>query len=154
MNLQEKALYHQIHPVKLLMDWGTTPPALYFLWRRRLLPGLLIAVGPPILASFLLMRYADLEGLKASAAGRYMGRYMTPAMQALRLAGAVVMMLGAWWRQPWLWPLGLLLVLFGWGRGLLVAHRHQRVSKRTRAVVASASLAGVTVPAQRTTRSA
>jgi len=35
METREKVLYHQIHPAKLLTDWGTLPIALYLLWQRR-----------------------------------------------------------------------------------------------------------------------
>lgn len=45
---------------------------------------------------------------------------MTPAMQAIRLAGNGVMTVGAWYRRPDLLLLGLLTILFGWLRGALL----------------------------------
>ena len=119
MDWAEKSLYHQIHPLKLLTDGGVTLPALYLLWNRRPLTAFLVAFIPPALASYAIMTYADLEPYKRSAAGRYVKKYMTRQMQIVRLAGAGVMMLGGWLHKPWMFPAGLLIILFGWFRGLV-----------------------------------
>jgi len=118
METREKVLYHQIHPAKLLTDWGTLPIALYLLWQRRWFPALIVAFVPSIAASTLLIRYADLERYKRSRFGHYLARSMTGSMQALRLGGAGVMLLGAWGRRGWLLPVGLLIILAGWFRGV------------------------------------
>ena|SRR5437868_927097 len=127
MNTREKVLYHQVHPAKLLTDWGTTPPALYLLWRHRLIPGLLIAFVPPVIASYAVMRYADLEKYERSGVGEYLREYMTPAMQGMRLAGAVVTMVGAWFHRPWLIPVGLAIVLLAWARGLILPRKSLKI---------------------------
>jgi len=119
MTVEERLLYHQIHPLKLLTDLGVTPCALLLLRQHRLAIGLAVSFLPPVVASAVILRYAELEPYERSRVGRYVRRHMTPAMQALRLAGAVVMMLGAWYRRPWLLPAGLCIILFGWLRGLL-----------------------------------
>ena len=119
MNLQEKSLYHQIHPVKLLADWLPGPISLYLLWRRQPLKSLIIAIAPGIVTSYVILNTVDLEPYKNSAIGRYVKVYMTPAMQALRLAGQIVMWLGAWYRKPWLIMSGLLVILYGWFNGLI-----------------------------------
>lgn len=119
MDRKEKILYHQIHPIKLLTDCTAGGVALPLLWRHRLRRALFVLLFPPVLASALIIRYADLEPYKRSAFGRYVGRYMTPEMQAVRFAGYLIMMLGSWHRKPRLVPLGLLVVLFGWFRGKL-----------------------------------
>jgi hypothetical protein len=74
---------------------------------------------PPSLVSGLIIKYADLEPYKRSPFGRYVGQYMTTEMQGVRLAGYLIMALAAWYRKPWSMPLGLLVVLFGWFRGML-----------------------------------
>jgi hypothetical protein len=51
---------------------------------------------------------------------------MTPAMQALRLAGTLPMVYGAWVHQPLAIAFGLLVVLFGWFRGLIFPPRRRR----------------------------
>jgi len=40
-------------------------------------------------------------------------------MEAVRLAGTLPMVFGAWYHLPWLIALGLPIVLFGWVRGLI-----------------------------------
>ena len=119
MNLQEKSLYHQIHPVKLLADWLPGPISLYLLWRRQPLKSLVIAIAPGVVTSFVILSTVDLERYKNSAIGRYVKVYMTPQMQALRLAGQIVMWVGAWYRKPWLIISGLLVILYGWFNGVI-----------------------------------
>jgi hypothetical protein len=119
MTRKEKVLYHQIHPLKLLTDCTVGFAALPLLWRHRLRAALLVMFVPPILASIVIIKYVDLEPYKRSPFGRYVERYMTKEMQAVRLAGALIMALGAWHRRPWFIPSGLLVVLFGWLRGKL-----------------------------------
>jgi hypothetical protein len=122
MNVQDRLLYHQIHPLKLITDWISGILSCYLLWQHRRGAALLVQLVPPIVVSGALLRWADLERQRQSAFGRYVGRSMTPSMQALRLLGNSVMSLGAWHRRPWLVVLGLLLILFGWLRGTLVGH--------------------------------
>lgn len=119
MTRKEKLLYHQIHPLKLLADCTVGFAALPLLWRHRLRAALLVVFIPAILASVLIIRYVDLEPYKRSPFGRYVELYMTKEMQGVRFAGYLIMMLGAWHRKPWLTPSGVLVVLFGWFRGIL-----------------------------------
>jgi hypothetical protein len=117
MTRAEKLLYHQIHPLKLLTDCTAGFAALPLLWRHRLREALLVIIVPPVLVSALIIRYVDLEPYRRSAFGRYVEEYMTGEMQGVRLAGYLIMSLGAWHRRLWPLPLGLLVVLFGWLRG-------------------------------------
>jgi hypothetical protein len=117
MNLKEKYLYHQIHPLKLLTDIGAGFGSLYFLWRHQLAFALVVMLAPPPLASFLLMRYADLEPYRQSVFGKYIARAMSHAMEAVRLAGMAVTALGAWHQSLWIIVAGTAIVLFGWFRG-------------------------------------
>ncbi len=72
MTLQEKKLYHQIHPLKLATDIAATLPFLYFLWEHKPLPALLVGFVPPILVSAAMMKWTpDLETIKHSRFGRY-----------------------------------------------------------------------------------
>lgn len=119
MNLQEKSLYHQIHPAKLFVDWSTGLIALYFFWQQDLLAAVIIAVVPSVVTSLIIVQFTDLEPYKPSAFGRYVKQYMTQAMQAIRLLGYLVMAIGAWYHILWLIPAGLLVIVFGWLRGVL-----------------------------------
>jgi len=100
MTREKKILYHQIHPLKLLIDWTTGFAALFLLWRYRLRAALFVTFAPPILASILNIRYADLEPYKRSQPGHYIEKYMTKKMQGVYSAGNLIIMLGAWYRRP------------------------------------------------------
>ncbi len=121
MNLRERLLYHQIHPAKLLTDWITTIPTLYLLWQHDLILGLLVAFVPSLAASILLIRLVNLEKYKQSKFGKYLSNYMTKTMQTLRFVGFILMMLGAWFHSFWfLIPLGIVVILLAWLRGIIV----------------------------------
>jgi hypothetical protein len=119
MTLQEKILYHQIHPLKLIADIGCEPISLYFFWQRDLLLGLATHFAPPVAASLWLIRYADLETYKTSAGGAFLRRHMTRAVEAIRLAGDLLLMVGAWMHRPWMIAFGLAVIVLAWGSGLL-----------------------------------
>jgi len=120
MTPQEKRLYHQIHPLKLATDISAEIVSLYLFWKHRLLAGMLVLLVPPVIASTLIMRLANLETYRQSALGRYIREYMTPSAVALRISGTVITHVGAWFRKPMLIPLGLVTVLLGWLRGKLL----------------------------------
>jgi hypothetical protein len=117
MSPKEKYLYHQIHPLKLLTDIGAASGSLCLLWRHQLAFALVVMLAPPLLVSFLLMRYADLEPYRQSPFGKYIARSMSHAMEAVRLAGMAVTALGAWHQSLWIIIAGSAIVLFGWLRG-------------------------------------
>jgi len=123
MNLQEKTLYHQIHPVKLLTDWITGFAAIYFLWMRQVVAALLIMFIPPMVVSFVLIRFVDLEKYKSSRFGKYVSRYMTRAIEAMRFAGYILMAFGGWFHLLWLILLGLAVILLAWLRWYVGAEK-------------------------------
>lgn len=123
MDRKDRILYHQIHPVKLLTDVSAALVSLPMLWRHRLRAALLVHFLPPVVVSVVLVQWAHLEGYPHSPLGRYVARSMTPAMQALRFGGDLVMMVGAWRRRPSLITAGALLILLGWLRGKLPVNR-------------------------------
>jgi hypothetical protein len=97
MDVPENVVYHQLHPAKLLTDWGTMPMALYLFWHRRWRLALIVAFVPSILTSYMLIRYADLEAYKQSRFRKYIAGSMTRSMEGVRFVGAGLM-LGAWKR--------------------------------------------------------
>jgi hypothetical protein len=119
MERSERMLYHQIHPLKLAVDWTTAFISLWFFWRHEWLAGLIILFVPSIIISFILVSYADLTNLRGSAFGRYIGIYMTQLMQMIRFAGMFIMVLGAWYHSPLTIVAGLVVILLAWMRGLL-----------------------------------
>ena len=119
MDRNERMLYHQIHPLKLAVDWITAFASLWFFWRHEGLAGLLILFVPSIIATFILVSYVDLTKLRGSAFGRYIGTYMTLSMQMIRFAGMFIMVLGAWYHSPLTIVAGLVVILLAWMRGLI-----------------------------------
>ena len=118
MDSSEKALYQQIHPAKLAADVGGSLLSTYLMWRRRFAWAILAAFVPAVVASVLVIAYADLERRKRSRLGRYMQRYMNRRVEAWRFFGQVVIWVGAWYRVGKLVPIGLAIVVAAWASGL------------------------------------
>jgi hypothetical protein len=114
----ERVLYHQIHPLKLATDFLAEVVSLPLIWHGRYRPGLAVHFLAPVIGSAVVLRRDDdLERLKASAPGRHVAVEMTPAMQAVRLAGDAVTVAGAWWHRRALIALGAAIVIGGWTLG-------------------------------------
>jgi hypothetical protein len=95
MNFADKVLYHQIHPLKLGTDILASLVSLYFFWQHRLVVGLLLHLAPPLIASVVIIYMVDLEPQRQSTFGQYVKKMMTHKIEAIRLGGDVVMVLGA-----------------------------------------------------------
>jgi hypothetical protein len=119
MTLAEKILYHQLHPTKLAADIGAEIVSLPLLWYHYLAWGLVTHFAPAFIASALLIRFGDFESTKQSPRGRYLLRYMTPAAQLVRLLADIAMMIAAWYREPVVIALGLVVVVVAWTYSLL-----------------------------------
>jgi hypothetical protein len=117
MTRSERLLYHQVHPLKLLTDITTSFASSWLLWREAWGMAALVAFLPSIVVSALLIWGADLEPWARTPIGRYVARFMTRRVEALRFAGQLVMWAGAALHIVWLLPLGLAIVVFGWLKG-------------------------------------
>ena len=126
MTLKERALYHQIHPLKLGTDILASIVSLYFFWQHELLIALALHFLPPIIMSALLVRYAALERYRESSLGRYIGRYMTHTIEGVRLFGDLVTIMGAWNHDWFLLTAGFAVVLGAWCNGLLPTKQTRR----------------------------
>ena len=118
MYFSEKAIYHQIHPAKLATDISSSLISTYLLWQQEFGLAMLCAFLPAIFASVLVLRFADLERLKQSVFGRYVGHFMNRRIEAWRFAGQVIAWVGAWYHQFWLIPVGFAAVIAAWMSGL------------------------------------
>ena len=119
MTPKERVLYHQIHPLKLGTDILASIVSLYLLWQHMLAAGLLVHFIPPVLASALLLRYGSFDKQAQSPFGRYVARTMTRTIEAIRLFGDLVTLLGAWQHDALLIVLGFAVVIGAWCNGLL-----------------------------------
>jgi hypothetical protein len=88
--------------------------SLYFFWHHHLAPGLATHFVPPIAVSLALIAGADLEPIKSSRAGAYLKRHMTRTVEAIRFAGDIAMVFGAWFYLPSLIILGLVVIVIAW----------------------------------------
>jgi hypothetical protein len=119
MTRSEKYLYHQIHPTKLLTDFGTSFASTWLVWERQWALAAFVALVPSIAISIVLMGYTELEGYKDTPLGRYVRSYMTPRIVGARLCGQLLMWGGAAGRIPWLVPFGLFVIVLAWLNGLM-----------------------------------
>jgi hypothetical protein len=126
LTLKERALYHQIHPAKLVTDVSATLTSLFFFRQHRLLIASIIHCVPPIVASALIAGLMDLTRQQQTRFGRYVKRTMTRTVEAVRLAGDIVMVCGAWYRSGGLIALGFFVIvlagLSGFGAGGRAGH--------------------------------
>jgi hypothetical protein len=129
LTFRERALYHQIHPAKLFADIATALIGIDLFWRHELIPGLIIELLSPVLVSAVLVREADLERYRSRPMGAYLRRFMSPAIQALRLFGVAVAFYASWYHVPAGIYGGLALVAVCWANGVIreAARRLHRV---------------------------
>jgi hypothetical protein len=144
MTPQEKALYHQIHPLKLMTDSSAEVVSLYLFWNRKLRTGVFVLLVPLMIASMLIVRWVELEAYKQSASGRYLRTYMTPFAVMVRLLGTVMTHLGAWYRRPILIVLGFLTILLARLRGILWPGRTEEREQAFRATSNEEHTGGLT----------
>jgi hypothetical protein len=120
MTVNERILYHQVHPAKLTTDISAEIISLYFFWQHELALGLLIHIIPPIVASAALIGSGkDFSDIRRSRLGHYLDRRMTPGVQLTRLLGDIVTVFAAWWHSLLGIAAGLLIVVAAWSFGLV-----------------------------------
>ena len=118
MKLRQRLLYLQVHPLKLVTDWVSAMVAAALLWQHALAYGLVVAALPSMLVSIVLFWRADANRFVQTALGRYMLRNNTPAMEAVRFCGMLVLWAGAWLNWWWLLWAGLAVIAGGWLAGM------------------------------------
>jgi hypothetical protein len=120
MPFKDRFLLHEIHPAKLATDIIAALLAIYLYWEHLLLWGLLMTLVPPVIASSLVIRFADLRYLKTSRLGRYVQRYMTTSLSIVRIIANFIMLTGAWYHNVFVIIFGVLVILSCWAWGLLL----------------------------------
>jgi hypothetical protein len=120
VTLEEKKIYSQIHPIKLLTDIVTGFGAVYLLWLHYLIVAVCIAFIPSTVVSLYLIAKVDLEKYKDSSFGTYLRRNVaSKSSDWIRFAGFVVMLTGGWINMLWLAAVGFLIILFVWVKGMV-----------------------------------
>jgi hypothetical protein len=119
MTFKEKKLYHQIHPLKLCVDISTGIFTTYLLWQHNILWFLMLFLLPSIIVSIVLIKFVDLEYLKNSGFGKYLEKYMTSMIEAIRIGGQIIMWIAGWYHILMLIIIGFFIIVSGWCNGLL-----------------------------------
>jgi len=128
MSSQDRALFHQLHPMKLAVDWLTAAATLVLFWRHELLVGLVVAFVPSVVLSVAMIKgWLDLTWLADSRAGRYLKWHMTKPVEAVRFGGFFLALAGAWWHHPVLIVVGTVVILAAWFAGLLPLRARKRI---------------------------
>jgi len=117
MTRAERLLYQQVHPLKLLTDFATSFCSSWLLWNRQWAAAALVGLVPSVVVTGLLLWRADLAPFVRTPIGRYVARFMTRRVEALRFAGQLLMWAGAGLHIVWWLPLGFMIVVFGWLSG-------------------------------------
>jgi hypothetical protein len=130
LDIRERILLHQVHPAKLVVDWGTGLIAAWLFWDHNLPAALIVGFLPSILISIYLILRVDLSRYKETPLGRYFTSPLTRPGDPVRLFGLVVMWTGAWFNSILAAAAGLVIIVFGWGKGLFVRKRGRTVPKR------------------------
>jgi hypothetical protein len=114
MNSRERQIYHQIHPLKLTTDVVSALVAATFFWQHSLALALAVGLLPPVVASVLVLRFANLDRYRDSRIGDYIGRNMTRAVEVARLAGLLPLWGGAWLQRGFIIAVGIVWILLCW----------------------------------------
>lgn len=118
MEPRDRILYHQIHPLKLAVDWGTASVAAWCFWAHHLALALGIGFVPSVLTTIALVQWADLGRYRTSRVGRRLARGMTPRVEGARLLGLLPFWGGAWIHLPLPMVAGVAWILACWGWAL------------------------------------
>jgi hypothetical protein len=114
MDLKERSLYHQVHPLKLAVDVGTAATSLFLLWQRQLYLALAVMWLPSIFVSAMLIRFGSFENVRDSRVGELLRQRMTHSVEALRFVGLGIAAFGAWFRSAAAIVAGVLLIGACW----------------------------------------
>ncbi|AYW50111.1 hypothetical protein C7H83_06380 [Tetragenococcus halophilus] len=87
---------------------------------HQLLTALIVMFIPSIVISILIIKYVDLRNLKKSSFGIYVQGFMTKPIEAIRFLGFTIMIIGAWCHLIWMILVGLIIIVFGWLRGIVI----------------------------------
>ena len=102
MTFSEKLLYHHNHPAKLAADAVCLLVAAMLIWQQHLYRAIAVGVGGPLLASALVLAVMTVSP----------ARTLTWPLVALRVAGACVVVLAAWYRSVLWCIVGIAIIAF------------------------------------------
>ena len=123
LRLRERIILHQVHPLKLAVDWVTGFAAAWLFWEKEILAAFLVGLFPSVIISAYMISRTDLARYRDTPLGRYFLSPLTRPNDQVRLAGLVVMWGGSWLNSVPVAAAGLAVILLAWGKGLLVKEK-------------------------------
>jgi hypothetical protein len=114
----DKLLYQQIHPAKLMVDFGTSFASSWLLWEAHWAYAIIVAFVPSIVITSVLMRFSDLERYRRTSLGVYVAHHMPAKVVGERVVGQLLVWVGAATHVPWLLPFGYFVIVLAWLNGL------------------------------------
>ena len=117
MIVRDRERYHQLHPAKLLVDWGTAIAAGALLWWRQPLAAAAVGFGPSILVTLVFLSGRldhALESIRRKPAAQAIGSKLSTDINVLRFAGLAVSWAGCWFHNGMLVPLGVFVIIGAW----------------------------------------
>lgn len=120
MTLQEKNLYQQIHPIRLITDWLSGIAACVLFWSHDLWIGVALSFIPSLIVSLFVIKFADLEKIRQSAFGEYFKRTYNKKIDLIRFVGFMVAAGASWWQNIPGIVLGFIIIIATWTYGLVL----------------------------------
>jgi len=117
MMFRDRQRYHQLHPAKLLVDWGTAIVAGGLLWWRQPLAAVAVGFGPSIVVTLVFLSGRldhALEAIRSRPVAQAIGAKLSTDVNALRFGGLALSWAGCWFHHAWLLPAGVLVIVAGW----------------------------------------
>jgi len=124
----DRERYHQLHPAKLAVDWGTAVAAGVLLWSRHPLAAAAVGFGPSVVVSalFLSGRFdRALEAIRIRPVARAIAPRLSADVNAQRFGGLALSWAGCWFHRPWLIPAGVFVIIGGWWLAWRRGVRHE-----------------------------
>ena len=131
MIVRDRVRYHQLHPLKLLVDWLTAIAAGGLLWWRRPLTAVVVGFVPSIVVTLIFLSGRPDQSLRAIR-NRPIAQAIAPQLSAdvnaLRFLGLALSWAACWRHRAWLLLAGLFVIVgawwLAWYRG--ISHRPPR----------------------------
>ncbi|MBI3627042.1 hypothetical protein HY224_03280 [Candidatus Uhrbacteria bacterium] len=120
---EEKILYHQVHPLKLIIEWSGALLALYFFWQGEMWKGIFMAFLPAVFSSWLVIQWADFKSIKNTHLGQNFKHYLAKHLKALRMLGYLLTVLGAIYNSTSTVTFGLAVIITSWFTGYAKAKK-------------------------------
>jgi hypothetical protein len=117
MNLRDRERLHQLHPVKLSVDWSTAIAAGDLFWRGYPAAALIVGLVPSVAATLLFLSGrldGSLERIRRGRVARAVAPQLSAGVNALRFGGLAAAWAGCVLHRAWLVPAGLLVIAGGW----------------------------------------